>query len=66
MTLQRFKSHGLISVIGFPLQTLDLSDYCHITDAGIAHIVTMHNLTVLLLSRTKLTDNGMPFIAGMA
>ena len=24
----------------------------------------MHTLTVLLLSRTKLTDSGMPFIAG--
>ena len=51
-------------MVGFPLQTLDLSDYCHITDTGIAHIVAMHSLTVLLLSRTKLTDSGMPFIAG--
>ena len=53
------------SIIGFPLQVLDLSDYCHITDQGIAHIVAMHSLSVLLLSRTKLTDNGMPFIAGV-
>lgn len=52
------------SIVGFPLQALDLSDYCHITDTGISHVAVMHSLTTLLLSRTKLTDDGMPFIAG--
>ena len=50
--------------VGFPLESLDLSDYCHITDVGIAHIAGMHGLSVLLLSRTKLTDDGMPCLAG--
>jgi len=50
--------------LGFPLQSLDLSDYCHITDVGIKHIAAMGSLSVLLLSRTKLTDDGMPFLAG--
>jgi len=39
-------------------------DYCHITDAGVACIIGMHTLTELSLSRTKLTDDGMPFLEG--
>ena len=49
---------------GFPLVSLDLMDYCHVTDLGIALLSSMSNLTHLSLSRTKLTDNGMPFIQG--
>ena len=48
----------------FPLSSLSLMDYCPITDAGVACIVGMHTLTELSLSRTKLTDDGMPFLEG--
>ena len=49
---------------GLPLVSLDLMDYCHVTDRGIAFLSSMNSLTHLSLSRTKLTDNGMPFIQG--
>ena len=49
---------------GLPLVSLDLMDYCHVTDLGIAFLSSMNSLTHLSLSRTKLTDNGMPFIQG--
>jgi hypothetical protein len=39
-------------------------DYCHVTDLGIAFLSSMTTLTHLSLSRTKLSDNGMPFIQG--
>ena len=48
----------------FPLTSLSLMDYCHITDTGIAWVAGMNTLTELSLSRTKLTDYGMPFLHG--
>ncbi len=51
-------------ILGFPLISLDLSDYLNITDAGISCISTMTSLTSLSLARTKLTDAGMPFLEG--
>ena len=50
--------------LGFPLTSLDLTDYLHITDVGVACLVSMTSLTSLSLSRTKLTDAGMPFLQG--
>lgn len=45
--------------------SLDLSDYLHITDFGISCVAGMTSLTSLSLSRTKLTDAGMPFLEGI-
>ena len=55
----------MVTVSGFSLTSLDLSDYCFITDGGIAHIATMHSLTDLSLCRTKLTDEGMAVLKGL-
>ena len=41
-------------------------DYCYITDVGISYLTTMHTLTELSLSRTKLTDAGMVFLEGQS
>ena len=48
----------------FPLENLNLMDHCHVTDYGISHVSHMTSLSVLTLSRTKLTDQGMPYLAG--
>ena len=53
------------SLTGFPLTTLNLMDYCHITDVGISQLPSLQTtLTSLSLSRTKLTDQGMVFLEG--
>ena len=44
--------------------SLDLSDYLNVTNVGISYLATMTMLTSLSLSRTKLTDEGMPFLEG--
>lgn len=53
------------AVSAFPLVSLDLTDYLHITDTGISCLAGMTSLTSLSLSRTKLTDAGMPFLEGL-
>ena len=59
-----FLIHPTTYIPGLPLVSLNLMDYCHVTDLGIAFLSSMNTLTLLSLSRTKLTDNGMPFIQG--
>ncbi len=54
----------LFLIAGFPLAHLNLMDYCHVTDRGISHVSHMTSLQVLTLSRTKLTDEGMPYLMG--
>ena len=49
---------------GFPLTSLDLTDYLQVTDLGVACLTPMTSLTSLSLSRTKLTDRGMPYLEG--
>lgn len=51
-------------VCGFPLTSLDLSDYLNITDRGISQVSSMRHLISLSLARTKLTDDGMPYLRG--
>ncbi len=53
-----------VPIAGFPLAHLNLMDYCHVTDRGISHVSHMTSLQVLTLSRTKLTDEGMPYLMG--
>ena len=48
----------------FPLTSLNLMDYCYVSDVGVANIVSMTTLTTLTLSKTKLTDTGMHCVAG--
>ena len=50
--------------IEFPLTSLNLMDYCYVSDVGVANIVSMTTLTELTLSKTKLTDIGMHCVAG--
>ena len=47
-----------------PLTSLNLMDYCYVSDVGVANIVSMGTLTSLTLSKTKLTDAGMHSVAG--
>ena len=56
-----------ISLFGleFPLTSLNLMDYCYVSDVGVANIVSMTTLTELTLSKTKLTDVGMHCVAGV-
>lgn len=53
-----------LSFSEFPLTSLDLMDYCYVSDVGVANIVSMATLTTLSLSKTKLTDTGMQSVAG--
>lgn len=48
----------------FPLTSLDLMDYCYVSDVGVANVVSMATLTTLSLSKTKLTDTGMQSVSG--
>ena len=53
-----------VLISDFPLTSLNLMDYCYVSDVGVAKIVTMATLTELSLSKTKLTDSGMHSVAG--
>ncbi len=53
------------SSAGFPLASLNLMDYCYVTDVGVACLTGMNTLMELSLGRTKLTDNGMVFLQGV-
>jgi hypothetical protein len=50
----------------FPLTSLNLMDYCYISDVGVAQIITMTTLIELNLSKTKLTDTGMQSVAALS